>query len=299
MKLPVYLSQEIDKDLVRYNTKPRVFFSRLALSNQNLDKITFTVQEKSIIDKIKIVANKLGLTVYMAGGIVRDRLLGRSGQDFDFVVDKNAEKLVNELVKEYDLSDPVQYGRSGAISITIDDIPVDIINAERIIMPLKEDEGLEGTEEFSVSFDDVFRRDLTINSLLYDINSEEIIDYTGRGLRDLQEGNIETIIDPNIKFKVHAPDILRALRFTVTLNFSLSEEMKEAIRRNAERVTPRDKGGDISNRRIRRELRKAADTIEDWNKTKSLLAEVGLFDILANDIKDIETDRQGKADYLQ
>lgn len=294
--LPEFLSRELLKEIALYNAN-RVIVSRLSLGKNVLKNITFTAKEKSIIDKIKIVAKKLGITVYMAGGIVRDRLLGRKGSDFDFVVDEGADKLVTALVKEYDLSQPVLYGRSKAMSITIDGEPIDIINAERVITPLKEDEALDGPEEFSVSFDDVYRRDLTINSLLYDIEKEEVIDYTGQGLKDLQEGNIETIIDPAIKFRIHAADILRALRFAVTLGFSLSDEMKKAMRKNASRLTPRDRGGDISNRRIRRDLRKAADTPEHWQKMKTLLAEVGLFDVLTADIEDVEDDLRGKIPY--
>lgn len=295
--MPEYLAEQTAKEIRLYNAKPISNLPILTLSAQKLRKITFTAKEKSIIDKIKLVAKKLGITPYIAGGLVRDRLIGRPSEDLDFVVDKDAEKLVQALVDEYDLSEPVEYGRSKAISVTIDDTPVDIINAERIITPLKQDESLEGEEEFSVSFDDIYRRDLTINSLLYDIMKDEVVDYTGRGLKDLQQGKIETIIDPNIKFKIHAPDILRALRFATILDFSLSDKMKEAMRKNADRIMPRDKGGDVSNRRIRRELRKTANTPDHWEKMKSLLAEVGVFDIIKNDIKDVDEDFKGGIEY--
>jgi len=293
--VPGLYAQEAIEELLFADIETVRQSSNKSLSKSaELHKITFTAKEKGIIDKIKMGADDLDIVVYLAGGIVRDRLLGRESQDLDFVAEKDAEKLVQHLMKKFNLSGAIKYSRSRAISITIDDTSVDIINAEKIFTPVV---SLEGPEEFSISFDDVYRRDLTINSLLYDIRKNEVVDYTGKGLKDLEEGRIQTIIDPHAKYKVHATDILRALRFSVTLGFTIDEEMKDAMRKNAFRVKPRDKGGDISNRRIRRELRKTVDTPEYWDKMKELLADVGLFDILKDDILDVEQDMKGEIEY--
>ena len=264
---------------------------------KTLQKIRLTAKEKEVIDKVKEVANELGIKVYLAGGLVRDRLLGKQSSDLDFVVNKGAEELVKLLAKKHNLPAPVVYGRSEAIAITLDDMPLDFINANRVITPLREEEGLEGKEEFSISLDDVYRRDLTINSLLWDINENKILDYTKRGLSDLKEGRINTIIDPFIKYKIHAFDMLRALRFAATLDFEIDKRVKDAMKEQATRVRPRDKGGDVSNRRIRRELRKAAVTKEHWEKMKQLLAEVGLFEVVRSDIDDVEEDLRGGIKY--
>ena len=262
-----------------------------------LQTIRFTATEKGVIDKIKAEADELGIKVYLAGGLVRDRLLGKQSSDLDFVVNEKAEDLVKNLAKKYDLSTPVIYGRSEAMAITLDDLPLDFINAEKVIAPLRDEKRLEGKEEFSVSLDDVYRRDLTINSLLWDISKNKIIDYTKRGLNDIEEGRINTIIDPFIKYKIHAFDMLRALRFAATLGFKIDERVKDAMKDHAIRVQPRDKGGDVSNRRIRRELRKAAATKESWTRMKQLLAEVGLFEIVRDDIEDVEEDLRGGIKY--
>jgi len=270
---------------------------RFKLSTAKLQTLRFTAQEKEVIDKIKEAANELGIKVYLAGGLVRDRLLGKESSDLDFVVNEKAEDLVKLLAEKYNLPTPVIYGRSEAIAITLDDMPLDFINAERVISPLRDQERLEGKEEFSVSLDDIYRRDLTINSLLWDINENKIIDYTKRGLSDLEDHRISTIIDPFIKYKIHAFDMLRALRFAATLGFTVDERVKDAMKEQAIRVQPRDKGGDISNRRIRRELRKAATTKESWDRMKRLLADVGLFEIVRDDVEDVEQDLRGGIKY--
>lgn len=292
--LAVQAMEEILNNLEEYKEE-RIELYSIA---RKLEKaIHLTAKEKSTIDKVGAVAKKLGIKIYLAGGFLRDKLLGKESNDLDFVCDKDVEKLALALAKTYKLPTPVQYDRSQAISLQIDGSSIDIIDAQKLIMPVNEEDSLEGDEEFSVSFDDVYRRDLTINSLLYDIEENKLIDYTGKGLSDLKQGKIRTIISPFIKFKIHAPDILRALRFAVLLDFKLDKEMITAMKQNADRLTPRDKGGDVSNRRIRRELRKAAKSIEHWEKMKRLLAEVGLFNQLRGDIQDVEQDLIGGIKY--
>lgn len=292
--LAVQAMEEILNNLDEYKEEKIELYS---IARKLEKTIHLTVKEKGIIDKVGVVAKKLGIKVYLAGGFLRDKLLGKESNDLDFVCDKDVTKLALALVKTYKLPTPVQYDRSQAISLQMDGTSIDIIDAQRLIMPVNEEDSLEGDEEFSVSFDDVYRRDLTINSLLYDIEESKLIDYTGKGLNDLKQGKIRTIISPFIKFKIHAPDILRALRFAVLLDFRLDKEMMTAMKQNADRLLPRDKGGDVSNRRIRRELRKAASSIEHWEKMKRLLAEVGLFNNLRGDIQDVEQDLIGGIKY--
>jgi len=260
-------------------------------------KLTFGAEEQKVINAVKEASKELGIKTYLVGGAVRDKLLGKENADMDFMCEDRAEELVAHLAKKYGTSDPVQYDRSQAMMVTLGDQAVDFINAEKLFTPLKKDDSLEGEEEFTTSFDDAYRRDLTINTLMYDINEDKLVDPIGRGLKDLQEGIINTVIDPFIKFKIHGADILRALRFAATLGFELGPKMIDAMKANAERITPRDHGGDISNRRIRRELRKAIDTPEQWAIMRQLLSAAGLDIILAEDISDVQQDFEGSIEY--
>lgn len=266
-------------------------------AQQVAGEIKFNDKEQKIIDAVKQAADHLDINTYLVGGAVRDRLLGKENADLDFMCEERAEELVAYLAKSYSTEMPVQYDRSKALMITLDGETVEFVNAERLFRPLKQDESMEGEEEFTTSFDDAYRRDLTINTLMYDIRKEELLDPTGKGLDDLRNKQLNTVIDPYIKYKIHAPDMLRALRFAATHDFTLGEGMMDAMRANVERIRPRDKGGDISNRRIRKELRKAIDDPGHWAKLRSLLTEAGLDMVLADDIDDVQQDLIGGIDY--
>lgn len=259
--------------------------------------ITFTPEEQQVIDVVKEAAQEVGIKCYLVGGAVRDRVLGKENVDLDFMCEQGAEKLAAHLAKKYNTGDPVQYDRSQAIMVPLGNQTLDFINAEKLFTPLKQQESLEGEEEFTTSFDDAYRRDLTINTLMYDIATGELLDPTGKGLKDLRDKKLNTVIDPFIKYKIHAADMLRALRFAATLGFEMGPRMLEAMRENAERVRPRDVGGDISNRRVRRELRKAIDKPEHWAKMLELLQKAGLDIVLAKDIEDVQKDFIGGIDY--
>jgi tRNA nucleotidyltransferase (CCA-adding enzyme) len=52
------------------------------------------------------------------------------------------------------------------------------------------------TIEFGTPSQDAFRRDLTINSLFYNINQQKVEDYTQQGVEDLKLGIIRTPLEP-------------------------------------------------------------------------------------------------------
>jgi tRNA nucleotidyltransferase/poly(A) polymerase len=247
-------------------------------------------KHKAVVDKIKETAKELGIKAYIAGGYVRDLILDKPSEDIDIMCERDAVKLVQALVKKHALSTPVTYGRSQAIAVVLDGYPIDFIDAEKVISPVGGT--LEGREEFGVAFDDIFRRDLTINTLLYDLDDDVIKDISGKGLADIKEGIIRTVVDPNIKYRVHPADIVRAIRFAAVYNFKIAESIFEAMKKYKEGLRPRDKGGDISNRRIRRELRKMVVNDEIWDRGLEIMKAVGLIGIIGDDIQDVMEDRE-------
>jgi len=260
-------------------------------------RLVFSPSEKAILDKIKAVAEKLGIKVFLAGGILRDKLLGLENEDLDFVCNKDSAKLAMHLAHIYKLEVPVRMDRSEATMIYMDGRYLDLIDASRVFTPLITlEQGKEG--EFTIFLDDAFRRDLTINSLLYSLHNNKLYDPTGKGILDIQNRVIRTIINPLVKYKTSAPDILRALRFYATKKgFQFAPGMLQAMKTNAHLLSPRNEGGDISSRRIERELRKAIKTPEQWNKMKGALVEVGLDKYIGKQIEDVEKDLQGDIEY--
>lgn len=96
--------------------------------------------------------------------------------------------------------------------------------------------------------DDLKRRDFTINALAY--NSKGLIKDNFEGLKDIKDKMIRAVGDPNERFQEDALRMLRAIRFSTELNFTVSYETMEAIANNSELIKK------ISFERIRDEFNK-------------------------------------------
>ena len=129
---------------------------------------------------------------------------------------------------------------------------------------------------FSSAKEDVFRRDFTINGLLMDPDTNEIIDYVN-GRSDIKKKIIRTIGDPDSRFNEDYLRMLRAIRFAANLDFVLDPAAQKAIERNAAKIKQ------ISAERVRDELnkiltrggaRKGFELMIQTNLLKEILPEV-------------------------
>ena len=77
--------------------------------------------------------------------------------------------------------------------------------------------------------EDAERRDATINALFYNLENEEVEDFTGRGIADLKNGIIKTPLEPNRTFKDDPLRILRHIRFASRFDFQIAREDKVAM----------------------------------------------------------------------
>lgn len=98
--------------------------------------------------------------------------------------------------------------------------------------------------------DDVYRRDFTVNSLLYNISTKKILDITGKGKSDIKNGIIRTTQDPDIILRQDGLRLLRAIRFATKYNWKLEPNLYAALSRNANCLN------DISKERIQEEFNK-------------------------------------------
>lgn len=263
-------------------------------AQKQLQRLTFNDQEQKILNIMRKAALQHKQPMYLVGGCIRDKLLGIPNTDLDFMtVTEDLTQFVDFITQTNNLREPVKLERSEAYTMRIGEVDVDLIDARRVYMPIsKELETLEEEEDdWTIALDDIFRRDLTINAITYNVIKNKLEDATGRGFKDLQQGIIQTIIDPYVKYRINAFDMLRALRFAAIYDFTLGQDMLSAMKTNAHRVLPRDLGGDISNRRIARELRKAAKTEATWNRMKKLLEQTNLSISLKETIEKVEIQR--------
>jgi len=78
--------------------------------------------------------------------------------------------------------------------------------------------------------EDALRRDLTINSLFYNVHTRQIEDYTGRGLSDLASRVARTPLPPKQTFEDDPLRVLRCIRFASRFDLSIAEEVTDAIK---------------------------------------------------------------------
>jgi tRNA nucleotidyltransferase (CCA-adding enzyme) len=84
------------------------------------------------------------------------------------------------------------------------------------------------TTEIGTPKEDAERRDFTINALYFNLRTDQVEDWTGRGLVDLRNGIIETPLNPHTTFHDDPLRVLRAIRFAVRYDFRLHEDLQKA-----------------------------------------------------------------------
>jgi tRNA nucleotidyltransferase/poly(A) polymerase len=154
-------------------------------------------------------------------------------------------------------SNPVIFPRFGTAKFNLRGVVHDGIDLSDIdiesVMPRKE-QYTAGSRKPTVTGgelkDDVERRDFTVNSLLKDLSTGEILDLTGMGKDDIRAGIVRTPLNPDKIFTDDPLRMLRAIRFAVKYGWKLPLFMIRGLKRNASQLK------NISQERIRDELNK-------------------------------------------
>jgi tRNA nucleotidyltransferase/poly(A) polymerase len=173
-----------------------------------------------------------GFEAYWAGGCVRDQLLGREPKDYDVATDAQPRQ-VRKLFG---------HGRTLALGVSFGVITIlGPPGAGQIeVATFREDAGYSDGRHpdavrYSTAAEDASRRDFTINGLFYDPIEERVLDFVA-GQEDLRKGRIRAIGNPVERFAEDKLRMLRALRFTTTLDFQLDPETFEAVRHMADQI---------------------------------------------------------------
>ena len=215
-------------------------------SDQQLAEIL----DQDIFHLIGDCADELGVECYVVGGFVRDIFLERPSKDIDVVVVGSGIEVAKLLKKKIGRKAHLSVFRNfGTAQVKSGTMEVEFVGARRESYshdsrkPIVEDGTLE---------DDQNRRDFTINALAICLNKGrfgELVD-PFEGLYDMEDGIIRTPLDPDITFSDDPLRMLRCVRFAAQLNFTIEEETREALGRNAQRLEI------ISGERIQDELNK-------------------------------------------
>ncbi len=192
--------------------------------------------------------------LYLVGGLLRDRLLGLPApNDLDLVLEGDALELAQFLYdKKLSQHYPVLYPRFGTAMIHVSGeggvssmVELVTARAEQYQPDSRKPDVRQGSLK-----DDAYRRDFTINTLMENLHTGELLDLTGHGLEDLRAGIIRTPLEPRVTFFDDPLRMLRAVRFAARLGFQIETATWEAIRAEAARLRPPA----ISSERIREEF---------------------------------------------
>jgi poly(A) polymerase len=195
-----------------------------------------------------------GHQAYLVGGCVRDLLLGREPADYDLTTDATPDEVMRIFPETYSVG-----AQFGVVLVPLPETDVASSASTRAgaveVATFRSDIGYsDGRHPDQVRFskepeEDVQRRDFTINGLLLDPLTNQVLDFVG-GRKDLEAGIIRTIGDPERRFAEDKLRMLRAVRFAARFGYAIEPETFRAIQELASQIHQ------VSRERIRDELSK-------------------------------------------
>lgn len=191
--------------------------------------------------------NNKGFKLYIVGGYVRDSLLGLVNKDIDICSSMPCEDVL-KICKKLKIKTTNINSHLGTIQLSYNSHKFEYT---RFRQESYSKLGSHNPDDISFvdNIDlDCLRRDFTINSIYYDIETGVLVDKTG-GQIDLMNNLIRTTKDPNLTLEDDGLRILRAVRFASTLNFKYEKKTKTALKKFAANLNQ------ISKERILNELK--------------------------------------------
>ncbi|HVP51509.1 MAG TPA: CCA tRNA nucleotidyltransferase [Terriglobales bacterium] len=239
--------------------------------------------KQSATEIVRILRDR-GYQAYLVGGCVRDLLLGREPDDYDVATDATPEEVMR------------LFPRTWAVGAQFGVVLVPVDNEKQVLRFAQDEKALgvvevatfrsdglytDGRHPDQVTYtrdarEDVQRRDFTINGLLLDPLSNEVLDYVG-GRADLRAGIIRTIGQPERRFAEDKLRMLRAVRFAARFGYQIDPATFEAIRQLRSQIHQ------VSRERVRDELvkmlteghaRRAFELLDQTGLLKEVLPEV-------------------------
>ncbi|HJN62744.1 MAG TPA: HD domain-containing protein [Candidatus Paceibacterota bacterium] len=190
---------------------------------------------------------------YLVGGCVRDILLGQDPKDWDITTNAKPEEIQGLFPHTY------YENTYGTVKIINDKTENKALKTIEVTTHRVESEYSDGRHPDEVIFsdkieEDLSRRDFTMNAMaielqggIKDISKGHLID-PYKGHQDIQNKVVRTVLEPKKKFSEDALRIMRAVRLSTILGFSIEKETRESMKTLAKNLK------DISRERIRDEF---------------------------------------------
>ncbi|HET8890279.1 MAG TPA: CCA tRNA nucleotidyltransferase [Candidatus Angelobacter sp.] len=220
-----------------------------------------------------------GYSAYLVGGCVRDLLLNREPADYDVATSATPHEVIRLFPQTFAVG--AQFGVV-LVPVRRNNQDGERDNFATEVATFRSDGAYsDGRHPDEVRFSndarlDVQRRDFTINGLLLDPDTREVLDYVG-GRDDLQRGIVRTIGEAHQRFCEDKLRMLRAVRFAARFSYAIDEQTFAAIRELAPQIHQ------VSHERVRDEIlkmltegraRRAFELLDQTNLLEQVLPEI-------------------------
>jgi poly(A) polymerase len=234
--------------------------------------MTDLISKQAAVNVVRTLRES-GHQAYLAGGCVRDLLLGREPADYDVATDATPDEVMNIF--------PQTWAVGAQFGVVL--VPFEEERNEVTEVATFRSDGLytDGRHPDEVQYtkrpeEDVRRRDFSINGLLFDPVEEHVLDFVG-GRKDLQAGVIRCIGEPQRRFTEDKLRLLRAVRFAARFGYKIEPQSFAAMRELAPQIHV------VSRERVREELskmlteghaRRAFELLDESGLLREVLPEV-------------------------
>jgi len=216
-----------------------------------------------------------GHAAYLAGGCVRDLLLGREPADYDVATSATPDEVMQIFPETYAVG--AQFGvvlvpdpSASSTSSSVKSYHAGMIEVATFRSDVSYSDGRhpDAVRYTKSPEEDVQRRDFTINGMMLDPMSNEVLDYVG-GQKDLEAKLIRAIGDPEKRFTEDKLRMMRVVRFAARFDYAIDPATFVAIQNLAPKIHQ------VSRERLREELTKML-TEGHASRAFRLLDETGL-----------------------
>ncbi|KAI0530146.1 hypothetical protein GGR58DRAFT_525231 [Xylaria digitata] len=183
------------------------------------------------IQKAGVAGN---LEIWITGGWVRDRLLGLPFSDVDIALSTMIGEHFGSYLTKFSHRNEAFYQERAAELRKLETVvgrlfglDIDLVNLRREVY---EESSRTPEMEFGTAKNDAFRRDATINALFFNLDSQQVVDLTKKGLGDMASCIIRTPLEPRQTFLDDPLRVLRLIQIGSKLGYTIDEESKNWMR---------------------------------------------------------------------
>jgi tRNA nucleotidyltransferase/poly(A) polymerase len=199
------------------------------------DNVPLAIEDHEIPSIVIDISGKLiknGYQAFIVGGAIRDSLLGCEAKDWDVATDAKPDR-IRDLFPEMTSFNL----KHGTVTLVFRGINFEVTT-------------FRGVRGFSSSIEeDLAHRDFTFNAMAYDITNKKIID-PFEGKQDVKKKVVRAVLNPSERFDEDPLRMMRAIRFSLELGYTIEPQTLMAINSMAEAIDM------IAKERIRDELLK-------------------------------------------